>query len=402
VSADQTSAMGLPPRILFIDDNIDSVATAGFAGRADVAVLHPGEVELKDLEWADAILVDLRLTDWPERDRLTSVALQPPDGLALTAVLRARLDDESRPVAFALLSAELKDVYAGLSPTNHEHAIARALNLEWVYRKGIAAGNSDPSKIDRSDFVTSVVSLANAVSRLPIPWPSPLDPAVDETVEQLLGIPRPVLAKWQTRATATVLECHPPRHELAFATHGLSFLRWLLHRILPYPTFLLSVPYAAARLRVTPASFARAWSTSRQFRELLEPSRYSGILHDFDGMKWWRAGLDALIWDLTDGNPFDAGMLGEALRKASPELALASAPFPVVVLNDEYVPLDRLADIDESVEIQPDDWPSFAAVARVKKGDADEKELSQLIVEPDTTQPLSPSTKKRRAPRKGR
>ena len=162
-------------------------------------------------------------------------------------------------------------------------------------------------------------------------------------------------------AQEDVEACHPPVHELRNASHGLVFLRWLLQLILPYPCFLWGAHHLAARLRVTYESLSNALSEDNDLNGLLEDIRYKGILSDFLGPRWWRSGAEALVWDLTDGDPFDVRRLPSILAsKTSAALQTTDFMQPVVCVGRNHVPLSALSSIEDAVRIQPDDWPPYA------------------------------------------
>jgi len=33
--------------------------------------------------------------------------------------------------------------------------------------------------------------------------------------------------------------------------------------------------------------------------------KYQGVLHDFLGDRWWRPGIEHLLWERTEAKPFD-------------------------------------------------------------------------------------------------
>src|SRR5262249_33818449 len=144
--------------------------------------------------------------------------------------------------------------------------------------------------------------------------------------------------------------------------HGLAFLRWLLHRILPYPCFLWDTYRLAARLRVTHASLQSALDSN--FSSLLEPCRYKGALIDFLGLRWWRCGIEAFIWELTEGDPFEPQRVrGLLAQRTGISLEPTASLQPSVCVDENYQPLPEACDPAEAVHIQPDDWPPYADLA---------------------------------------
>ncbi len=342
------------PHILIVDDEADRErsALAQWKAAAHFTVLHPQDVTHDDISEADVILVDYRIEQWPERDNIGTISLQPKDGLALAAVLRAHARFAPSPTAFALRSAHLNELSSPLPPESRLHILAQALNLEWVFSK--SSGSS------MAEMVHQVITLALAVRNLPSTWPLDNFNETRKLVEQFMAIPED--ASWAAQAWQDIEACHPPIHELVEQSHGLAFLRWLLHRILPYPCFLWDSYHLAARLRVTHASLQSALDSN--FSSLLEPCRYKGALIDFLGLRWWRCGIEAFIWELTEGDPFDPQRVRDLLAwKTGRSLEPAVSSQLVVCVDENYQPLSEARDPTEAVRIQPDDWPPYAELA---------------------------------------
>jgi len=360
------------PCLLFVDDNLEEAeAKRGLIGsRATTIARTPDDVTRNDLKCADVVLVDFVLTDWLESDRADSLAKQPKDGLALAAVLRSHCEATWPPTAFALHSARVQELAGGLPPRSRAHVIARTNNLEWVFSK---RNNENVRPV-----ADQVLALAEAVGALPTKWPSQDLGRMRRSVERLLRLN--AKSDWAQRAWRTVESCHPPIHTLAAATHGLAFVRWLLHQILPFPSFLWDSTYLAARLRVTPKSLRSALSTNHRLARVLAPYRYRGILSDFLGSRWWRAGVEELLWRRTGSQSFTSDALTKFISDLSPTLQPTTVGEPVVVLGEDLQPSDELIDISDAVELQPDEWPAFADTAWGEKAVVDQNKSLQSIV----------------------
>jgi hypothetical protein len=268
--------------------------------------------------------------------------------VALAAVLRSHTGIDSQK-AFALHSGRLDGLSGGLPPASHLHVIARLNNLEWVFSK-TDTDNARP-------LPQQVLSLARALGRLPSTWPTSQPGRMRTILEHLLKISD---RKWRERAWKHVEECHPPIHDLSPPMHEVAVIRWMLHSILPYSTFLWDFRYLAARLRVTPRSLVTALNKTDSFAKTLGQFRYTGILHDFVEDRWWRPGVEHWLWDLTKANTFDVAALSKSLRRLSRHLEPVSIKEPVVVFDAELRPTDDLSELAEAVELQPDDWPPYA------------------------------------------
>jgi hypothetical protein len=342
------------PNILVVDDEPDlqRARRQELEPKAFVQVKHPSEVRLSDLKKADLVLVDYVIEHWPERAQLAELATRPQDGLALAAVLRSHLSQSPKPLsqpAFALYSAKLEE----LAGAPREHSIARANNLDWAFPK--TQGHGETPLGDQ------ILSLANAVRRLPSEW-SYSDENPDSawrTVKRLLAL-RPKTS-WESQAVEDIEGCFPPIFRLSQGTHGREFLRWFLQRILPYPCFLWDITYLSARIRVSRDSLDEALKRSKKLSALVGRYAYEGILCDFLGQRWWRAGVENFLWKLTKGNSGDRRRVLDGLNEVSGiALKEIEETQPVVCVDEDYRFLDHLVDISDAVRIQPEEWPPFA------------------------------------------
>jgi hypothetical protein len=221
--------------------------------------------------------------------------------------------------------------------------VSRLHNLEWIFEK------------DDPEVPQKIVNLVDAVQRLPRSWPDNPDDA-RKYLGRLLKL-NDGLA-FCDRAWEEVLDCHPPIHELSEATHSLAVLRWLAHRILPYPTFLVDRFYTAARLRVSPATVSRLLEENGDIAEQLGGCLYGGILDSLMGPRWWRAGIDALVWEWTDGSLDTERVVTSIGERSAVELEPAPDE-PVVIVGLNYQPQEILP-VQDAVRIRLDDWPPFA------------------------------------------
>jgi hypothetical protein len=367
---------GKLPVVLTIDDEAQSATELDLQDTADVLARSPDEVTAADLKKANVVLIDYRIDRWPGREETDSISLQPGNGVALAAVLRSQaeehFDDQRR--AFAIHSGKLNELSGGPPPVDREHAIARTLNLEWVFSK---RQNQQGPKFD-----VQVAALATAVKALPKNWPANPE-RVQRAVEKLLGTP--TRQPWGGRAAADVESCHPPIHAWAAATNGMAFLRWLLHEILPYPSFLWDDRYLAARLYATVESLRNVMKSDIKARRALEPSHYKGVLNDFLGSRWWRASVEHKLWQWTDGDPFNAGIVREAVHThVSTSLVPLAINRPVVCVDTQsFRPTDDVIDLVNAVEIKPDDWPAYAEQAWVSVENTKDEGIAALVVSQD-------------------
>lgn len=343
------------PRVLVIDDQPDEVRhlQVDLRDQLTVSIVHPEDVQTEALAGIDLFLVDYKLEEWADLDRVEVATRKPLNGVAVTGVLRSHAPTEGEsgePRAFALHSGRLEGLSEGLPAERREPVLARALNLEWVFAKG--------QEYEGVPLPRQIASLAFAVQALPVSWPRGDLKKVKRLTAKFLGLE--VKDSWAELAWADVERCHPPIHELSEHSHGLAFLRWLLHRILPYPTFLWDSHHLAARLRVTHESLVKALEKANRLTEALDPFRYVGQLSGFVGARWWRAGIERFLWELTDGYSFDEKVIQEQLRRSTGRrLQVLGLTQPIVALDSNYDVLG-FREAMNSVRIQPDDWPAYA------------------------------------------
>lgn len=345
-----------PPMIRVVDDQPDD-QRAVFRLDGDVGsrfeIVHPEEVDRDALEEADLVLVDYDITSWPARSGVAQIGLSPPNGIALAAVLREHANKLERPTGFAIHTGEARQF--SVSPAEpRAHLLARTHNLEWVFTKG------------RPDVVgRQADTLAAAIQCLPKTWPGDNRAWVEHEVRKLLGLPAsdddPAAAAWVPAALRDIAQCRPPLSEMVERNHGLLFLRWVLHRILPYPCFLFDTHHLAVRLRVTHASLVAALAGG--LGRWLEAAAYHGVLAGFLGPRWWRAGVEAMLWDLAGGSMAARRLHTKLAEATGAALEPLTVDEPVVCIDQNYAPLAEPCGGEDVVRIVPDDWPLYAGQA---------------------------------------
>lgn len=217
-----------------------------------------------------------------------------------------------------------------------------------------------------------------AVKSLPNDWPGEAGAKPTEALHDWLSLPNE--AVWFDVAAREIQRCRPPIHEFAEHTHGIGVVRWALHKILPYPTFLLDEAHLAARLRVTLQSL-RSVVHSAEFAALFDNTRYSGQLATFLGQRWWRAGIEDAIFEATASQPGDLRVLHDVLKERLPKIEVHTARRLFPVLGRQFKTKDVLATEDAVVEVRPDDWPPFADEAWALRSDLeDAPELKAVAV----------------------
>ena len=370
------------PFVLIVDDLPDDVRNemiSAFDGRADVEVLHPSDIDAADLERAHLVLVDYKLEKWSRRDgQDTPFRIQT--GLALATVLRELVDQgpagpggtrqSTQRAAFALHTARLTQAKGRIrlpGPTAR-HVLARLNNLEWVFEK------QDSRRADQ------MLELARATRRLPAEWPDEVGDSESQAAA-LLGLYESLA--WHDRCWRDVLACQPPIHELAGGAGGVLFLRWLLHQILPFPSFLWDEYWVAARLRLSVPDLRRVLTSDSELSSDLTERKYSGLLADFLGDRWWRGAIEDYAWELGSGSAGRPSEFQAALRKrAGEKLTLVELERPVVCLDEKLQPSERFSSPSQAVSVRPDHWPAFADSAWMRISTLKDFREMRAIVDP--------------------
>ena len=181
-----------------------------------------------------------------------------------------------------------------------------------------------------------------------------------------------------------MVESRPPLHAVGTETHGSSVLRWFLHRIIPYPTFLTDVYWTATRFGVSADWIKSELETDSALADRFRDCAYHGAFSNFRGPRWWRAGLAHVIAELSDGKPFDREALNEGLRQASSqEPAHLPEKHPVLALDPSTMEATQVVEANLAVQINPDGWPLFAAQAWAAREDVlNDPSLKDLVSDP--------------------
>jgi DNA-binding NarL/FixJ family response regulator len=353
--------------VLIVDDKpveADQLQTA-LSHAARVTVKHPSKVVLDDASDADLILVDFTLEDWPSRDGAGEITQRPANGLAVISILESYTAES--PTGYALYSANLDRLSRRLASPHLEHAIARLHNIEWAFPK-----STNPRLLSNQ-----IVSLARALKSASGLLLSDDAQESRTGAQQMLGLD--MTSAWHDEAWRDVERCFPPLYELSEASHGRAFVRWLAHRVVPYPTFVIEAAYVGAALGLPlPIEGGNVPNSVASF---LEPVQYRGALNDLIGPRWWRAGLDYLLNERR-GEIENPSELRSSLA-ADFKIAMPDVSEPVVFVDSSYVPTG-ITSVQDAVRIQPDDWPAFADAAWVRIEDvADDNALAALVMEDD-------------------
>ena len=266
--------------------------------------------------------------------------------MALAVVLREQVDENERDklTAFALHTAYLGNIKGRFSPATAQHVLARLNNLEWIFPK------KDPP-----NYYSQIFILAKAVQRLPGQWSGDSD----SMVQQLLAMDED--DESFERCWQDVKDCRVPIEELTVDGHGILFIRWLLHQVLPYPCFLWAEHWVAARLGISIESLREVLKGNSDLAENLKGMRYSGILAGFLGYRWWRGAIEDYAWNLVEGHTADTQLLRDALtERAGMKLKSIEVNPAVVCVDKNWQPIDKFLSPMAAITLHPDHWPAFA------------------------------------------
>lgn len=374
--------MPSPPLVLIVEDNLGGPSArireylANEPGM-DVELLHPSEATVDILSAADVVAVDHRLDTWEDRAAQHSIALQPMNGLALSAVFRSLLAPRrigNDLAAFCLLTEHPEDLAGSSDYERRPQVLARSRDLEWVFSK------AEPKRVAKQ--LASLAACVHLVKGLTqgsfesarsVIWTAL---GLDES-EDLLA-----------RGWPSVERCQPPIVEVEEWIVPMSLVRWLLHRVIPYPGFLLDSEYLAARLRVTPESLRVCAGGESDFAKILGTCRYAGVLKEFDGDRWWAAAIDVALWEKREAGTISLQNLQtQLLTDSRNSLEFVTFREPVVYL-DEKLESAGIGELADTVRLQPDDWPVYAQAPRAFLSSAEASARLRLLTSPEDVELL--------------
>lgn len=350
--------------VLLIDDEPDkSAALEGALAELDgmsAVVVEPEDVTPSLLEDADVVAIDEFLTEWPTRDA-QPLTRQPIDGLAVAAILRGHTDRlrGDNPAAVVVLTGQIDDM--GELPTaNRESLLASQHSVEWVFRR------EDPRLIERLSELAQASYALNGIEL-----------STEAGLVSWLALHAD--PPWRQRALNQISQCRPPRGTLASLTHGRSFLRWFLQRVIPYPTFLLSDIHAAVAARLDPATFLSVVESGSPLADRLNAARYDGQLASFSGRRWWRAGVRSLLEELAPDGVEPDSLAAVLSELHGGEVAVLRLDRPVITQDEDQVIGPTPIEFEDAVRILPEGWPPFADDAWADASDMS-PELEALVL----------------------
>jgi hypothetical protein len=315
---------------------------------------------------ASLILLDHKFWDQPP-----PLSLRASDGASFVAHLRSWARINRKQLAPVVIFTNEQEAFANEIPSvgasapiggsflGREYQLAPTLDLEWIQYK------QDDRATDR---ISALARAFIAASEAGGP-----DGASIVDIENLLRMPtEPV---WTDLAREELHGARAPvNHKAGGAmepTRGPSqIVRWLCHRALPFPGLLFSDLYAAWAIGLSLASFRALAAADLRTDWLVEFRRceYKGPLDQFLGRRWWRAGIDQLVWQL-DEEAERKGGRKQAFTDLAPSVEI-DEPRPrssyVVCWTEDFREGD-IVPIDQAVQLHPPGWPAEALEPWVSK-----------------------------------
>jgi hypothetical protein len=331
-----------------------------------VEVRDPHNLEAADLVAADVIAID-QFYDWEVVPHPQEMAYWPEDGLALAAVISRRLAKLDSHAAIVLRTGQLGDLAGELPKAARIPLLAMQNNLDWVIEKGDETA------------ALKIHQIAEAAARLR-PFTSG-QPIWNEGAEWL-GLSSHLA--WSDAALAEVQVCRPPEHVVAQYTAGAAWLRWFAHRVLPFPSFLVSDLKAATLLGISLRQLQKVLTDSNSgLQRRLDEFVYRGSLAGLVERRWWRAGLETFVDHLlleTSGElEVRDALAGAYGRLHGDTIGMLSQDHPVVTIDSEYAE-DGVSEASECFRLAPDRWPVFADEPWAAREDvADDSVLAAMV-----------------------
>ncbi len=297
------------------------------------------------------------------------------NGLGVFQQFRLLVGD-ARPPA-VLVSNHLDEALGCDVHPSRRHILAEQAGVEWVSPK--VDGKHKPIKeiLSLADGVATLRALSDRLTA------SDASRYAAELAMSALKLPKN--ASWKQTAARGVAEWRPPvwvetrpPHKAVGPRRGhqtypelrsaRDVIAWMLRQVLPYPSFLVRAPHVALRLGITMKCLSAALRAETALAKQVRRLAYTGILDDFDGPRWWSAGVDALAWDLQREGVDRKATLAKLLAPVQlRELKLID---PVVVSDADLVETDDIAPVAECVRATDEYFPSQATPAWVRIIDA--------------------------------
>ena len=365
-------------KILYVDNNLEIGKSTLEGTDLDFVERRPDELGkdsavLAALHGIHVVLMDY---DLHEEDAASSA---PIDGIELLERFRAAI----RTLKEAKNVIPLLTIYTGkydklvkeLNCPSAPYLVARRANVDWVFEKGTT----------RKGTEITTWRLKSILSGFKFDF-SQYGTNDEKTLISFLGLPKD--SPWAELAVEQIRDARPPIQTMRSGLDRATLMRWLLQVALPIPGCFVSLEWAAARLHIPPLKLAAAVQerTESNFSKLLDECKYKGELADFHPVRYWKAGIDHLIWKLTQGrsilNTKVSKILAEAIGDEIPRL---DEEAPVLLVSPKtFEQTGEITDLKNAVQIQPDLWPAGVDFPWIKISELkNDRELQEIVINVD-------------------
>jgi hypothetical protein len=271
------------------------------------------------------VLMDYGLHD----DGASSSA--PLDGLELLERFRARIRRHHDQGASAPLLTIYTNQISRLAAEHDEcpvvpYMLARRANVDWVFEKQAPSDGEDAFGRQLEEMLRAFdLEIASSGGE------------VERQLATFLGLPEP--SDWSELALEQLLDMRPPvQKDLSRPGARVALLRWLLQVALPFPGCFVSLDSIAVRFRLPPRICPpRSLETpSRSLPRLLDRSPLSRTPFCFFPTRYWKAGIDYIVWRMTEGrSPANPTVRQTIAERSGKSFHLIEVADPVLVVSPE-------------------------------------------------------------------
>ena len=301
------------------------------------------------------------------------------NGLSLFQKWRAAVGG-ARPTTVLISSALESAVGEPLGPVERHHVIAEGRGVEWIGDKSAETWRR------LKELAEGVARISGGLQLICEDGKTSGTYNLKQLCSDVLGVPAD--AEWANSAQRQVDRARPPR-EVPIATSAATartILGWLISHVLPYPSFLLTDAQAALRLQITPDSFpALAEAIEGHvhlgiYQARLAVCRYKGPLPNFFARRWWRAGIDDLVWHLSESSEgFSVGL--KSLLGDLSVTRLEGIDEPVLLSDADLVETGEVAEARNCVRVTDEDFPAGIDPAWVTiEAAREDRKLAAMVV----------------------
>ena len=375
--------------ILYVDDDSGTGESWLNEGDFDFVAKNPEDVTSDGdisaaLQGIKLVLMDY---DFHEHERGYSIA-HPIDGIELLERFRAvRRHDKN-------LTEPLLTIYTGRtdeltrefkSPSSVPYFLApKTRGADWLFEKGVdREKNSRRLKIMLSEFDAESEESEESEET------EETDTAPEQRLYNLLSLPKD--ERWTRLGKEQVIDLVPPISSMLEDNRRVELMRWLLHKSLPLPTFpgcFVDLNWVSARLGVDTKVLRNTIRENPEsgLAQNLETCKYKGLLAGFFEDRYWKAGVDELIWELTGGLPtLNESVKEKIISEVGSNVSFSERRRPVFLIDPStYEPTEKTCEMDEAVQVRPEFWPDGIESPWVRLEDVrhDEK-LKSIVINED-------------------